>query len=74
VNRLETAFGDQVTFVHLNVDNPEARETLRQFGIRGRSQYLLVAPDGTILQHWFGPISHKEEAIAAELKAVAGMP
>ena len=75
VDRLEDQFGDQVEFVHLNVDAAHARDRLAEFGVRGRSQYLLVTTNGEVLNHWFGPIGHLEEAMAAEITtAIGGTP
>ncbi len=69
MNRLEAQFGDEIQFVHLNVDDPASRPLRDQFNVTHRSQYALVDANGEIVQRWFGPLgsSSIEGDIAAWL-------
>lgn len=60
MNRLEEEFGEQITFVDLDIDDRSLNGIRQQYGISGRSQYLLVDESNTVIQRWFGPLSEAD--------------
>lgn len=60
MDRLKAEFGDEITFIDLNIDDPAAREVMRDYGFRGRSEYALVDANGDIVRRWFGPLNEGE--------------
>lgn len=70
MDRLERDYGDQIDFVHLNYDRPEVPPFLEQYNVRRRSSYVLVDPEGNMIDQWVGPIQWEalntaiEDAIA----------
>jgi len=58
VNRLETEFGTDIEFVLLDWDNRGLNDFREQFGITGRTQYVLVDAQGKVIQRWFGPLNY----------------
>ena len=67
---LKGTFEGEVDFFDLDIDDASLNDLRRDKGISGRSQYVLLAPDGeTVLQQWFGPLSPStDEQIAGILK------
>lgn len=58
MNRLETEFGTEIEFVLLDWDNRGLNDFREQFGITGRTQYVLVDAQGKVIQRWFGPLNY----------------
>ena len=67
MNRLEEQYSDRVEFVWLNIDNSATLPMRQQYDIVGRSQYVLVGPDGSVVKRWFGYLD--EASVAAEIDA-----
>ena len=65
MNRLEETYKDQIDFIHVNFDNPEAAEVFRTYGVTNRSHYYLLDAEGTILYQWIGPL--REDEVATEI-------
>lgn len=61
-------YGSEVAFFHLDVDMPAGDSARSTYSITGRSQYILLGPDGAEAQRWFGPLSF--EAVSAEIDAL----
>jgi hypothetical protein len=57
VNGLEERFGAQVDFFHLNIDQSVTRDVRDRYGIRNRSEYVLLDAEGNIVKKWFGSLS-----------------
>jgi hypothetical protein len=51
---LQETFGDRIDFIHLNVDLAVTNSARERFGLTNRSQYLLVDPQGNIIDKWTG--------------------
>lgn len=72
MHRLEEQFSDRVDFVWLNIDDSTTLPMRQQYDIVARSQYVLVAPDGSPVKRWFGYLD--EASVAAEIEAyLAGL-
>lgn len=56
MNRLKQEFGEEITFIDLNIDDASTLEMRNQYGFRGRSEYVLVDADDNIVRRWFGPL------------------
>ncbi len=54
VHGLENLYGDQVTFIYLDRDDPATLELQDQLGYIYQPHFFLLAPDGTILGQWRG--------------------
>jgi hypothetical protein len=67
VNGLEEMFGDQVDFIHLNIDTPDEFAVAQTYEMYRRSQYTLIDADGTIVKTWFGLLN--EDQMRIELEA-----
>lgn len=65
VHRLEAEFWGEIDFVYLDQYDAANREILDRYGVRGRPTFILIDPDGTAAQRWFGAIG--EEQIRAIL-------
>lgn len=53
---LKETFEGQVDFFDLNIDDASLNQLRQSHKINGRSQYVLLAPDGEVLRIWFGPL------------------
>ncbi len=51
---LQETFGDRIDFIHLNVDLAVTNSVRERFGLTDRSQYILVDPQGNIIEKWIG--------------------
>ena len=63
---LEDTFEGRVDFIMLDWDDSSFDEIRQQLGITDRTQYVLVAPDGSILQRWYGILN--EESVANDIE------
>lgn len=70
VDGLKETYASQLDFFDLNIDDASLNQLRQANNITNRSQYVLLAPDGTILRQWFGPLdsSSMEAQIAAVLR------
>ncbi len=68
VHGLEAAYGSEVRFVYLDIDDPATKPFRDQLVFSGfRPHIFLLSPDGEILQEWIGftPADQLEPAIRA---------
>ncbi|MEM7345243.1 MAG: hypothetical protein AAF485_13470, partial [Chloroflexota bacterium] len=65
MHRLKEAYGDQIDFFVLDVDDATTEEVRLQYGLRNRSHYVLIDPEGKPIRLWAGHLN--EEAVFAEL-------
>ena len=63
---LQELYGDQVDFLHVDIENPGAQEAVGPVGITGRTQYVLTDGNGNVLHRWFGYIEQAELEMAFE--------
>ena len=68
MNGLKETFEGQVDFFDLDIDDASLNQLRQTHRINGRSQYVLLAPDGEILRTWFGPLD--ADSTEAQLSAV----
>jgi thiol-disulfide isomerase/thioredoxin len=72
VHQLQEQFGDPVDFLHVDVENPGAREAIAAVGMTGQTQYVLLDGAGDVVYRWYGIIDlSQSEAIFAELLSTA---
>ncbi len=69
MNRLKEEFGEEITFIDLNIDDRSTLDMRNQYGFRGRSEYALVDADDNIVRRWYGPLN-EGELVAALLEFV----
>ncbi len=67
VHRLEAEFWGEIDFVYLDQYDTANREVFDRYGVLGRPTFILIDPDGTAVERWFGAIP--EENIRAILTA-----
>ena len=60
MNGLEADFGEEITFIRLDVDDESTLSMREQYNLVQRSQYLFLAPDGSEIRRWFGPLQEAE--------------
>ena len=63
---IQETFQDRVIFVILDFDDKSLNDTRQQLGITAQAQYVLVSPDGEIVQRWFGRLNR--EAVEADIE------
>ncbi len=54
VNGLESEYGTQIEFVPINIDDPESTAYKQQYGFRYQPHFLLVSPEGEVIEEWLG--------------------
>jgi protein-disulfide isomerase len=52
VHGLEKAYGDRITFVRVNILNPENAPLMKQFGFSATPEFYLVNGKGEIIGSW----------------------
>ena len=57
---LQEQYGEQVDFLHVDVENPGALEAVGRVGITGRTQYVLTDSAGNVVYRWFGIITQAD--------------
>lgn len=62
IRSLRKQFKDRVDFLFLNVDNPGVLDAIAPYTLTGMTQYVLISPDGEIIQKWFGSVSEEDIA------------
>jgi thiol:disulfide interchange protein len=60
VHTLQGDYGDRVDFLHVDVENPGAMDTVGPYGITGKTQYLLLNGAGEVVQRWYGVLNEVE--------------
>ncbi|HNB54898.1 MAG TPA: hypothetical protein PK530_23315 [Anaerolineales bacterium] len=71
VSSLENLYKSQIDFVHLDWDDPDSDPVIEHYQVLRRSTYILLAPDGTVLWQWVGPLD--ELAVEGEFKKALEM-
>ena len=54
VHSLEATYWGKVEFVYLDIDNPDNSAMMQRYAFTAQPLFVLVAPDGTEIQRWFG--------------------
>lgn len=67
MNGIKGAQAGRVDFFDLDWDDKSLDSVRGQFEISGRSQYVLLDADGTVLRRWFGPLN---STLSVEIDAV----
>lgn len=57
VHGLEALYFDQVDFVYLDRESPRNADIVDEYGIRYQPVFILVNPDGSVIQRWDGAVS-----------------
>lgn len=60
VHGLEGEYWGQVDFVYIDRENADNQSVTQQYGIRSQPVLILVAPDGTEIQRWFGSVGEAD--------------
>jgi len=70
VDGLKETFEGRVDFFDLDIDDASLNKLRQAHNVNGRSQYVLLAPDGEILRIWFGPLDagSMEAQVSATLR------
>ncbi len=54
VHGLEAEYWGQVDFIYLDREAPENAAIVQEYGVRYQPIIYVLAPDGTVIQPWFG--------------------
>jgi hypothetical protein len=54
VHGLEADYWGRLDFIYIDRENPDNREVVERYGITYQPYFILIAPDGTEIQRWFG--------------------
>jgi hypothetical protein len=54
---LEEAYAGRVNVITYYWDNPEQRDLIKSYGMTDRAQYVLLDPDGEVIQRWYGGLN-----------------
>lgn len=57
MNGLQSTFGEQVDFIHLDIDEPLTLDVRTQFDLVDRSRYIFTDAAGNVVQRWFGSLN-----------------
>lgn len=60
VHGLESVYWGQVDFVYIDREDGANQSVTQRYGIRAQPVFVLVQPDGTEVQRWFGAVSEGE--------------
>ncbi len=60
VHGLEAEYWSQIDFVYLDIDDPSTNPVKERYGFRSQPTFVLIAPDGTPIQTWFGYVDADE--------------
>jgi len=60
VHGLEAEYWSRVDFVYLDREAPANAEVVNAYGIVYQPVFVLIRPDGTEVQRWFGGINPDE--------------
>ena len=69
VHGLEAEYGDQVTFVYLDIDDPATTPFKSQLGYIYQPHFFMLDGQGNVLQQWVG-MTTEAELEAALLAAI----
>jgi thioredoxin-like negative regulator of GroEL len=68
VHELEAEYWGKVDFVYLDRESAANRDVVEQYGIFGQPIFILIQPDGSEIQRWFGTVDL--DAVRQALDAV----
>ncbi|MBN1287936.1 MAG: thioredoxin family protein [Anaerolineae bacterium] len=54
VHGLEAEYWNEIDFVYLDRDDAANQETLDRYNFRYQPHFILISPDGEVVQQWFG--------------------
>ena len=54
VHGLEAEYWGQIDFVYIDRENPDNTTVVNAYGIASQPIFILINPDGTEAQRWFG--------------------
>jgi thioredoxin-related protein len=57
VHGLEAEYWGKVDFVYLDREDSANREVVRRYGIAGQPVFILIEPNGEVVQNWFGNVN-----------------
>lgn len=58
---LEEAYGQQIDFLHVNVDEPDSLPLMETYGFRSGTPHLILYDrSGNIIRQWFGIVTRDE--------------
>jgi thiol-disulfide isomerase/thioredoxin len=57
---LETAYGDKMYFVYLDIDNPATAKFQEQLGFQMQPQFFLLDEQGNVIKQWSGSVDETE--------------
>lgn len=57
---LEQQYGDQISFVYLDIDDSRTDDFKRQLGYRYQPHLFLLDGEGNITQQWLGFVTREE--------------
>lgn len=69
MNGVQAEFEGRVAVVNLNVGNPDNLAVQQAYGLRGHPSAVVIDADGTVTEHYVGPVD--AETLRAALAAVA---
>ena len=58
VHGLEAEFGDRMTFVYLDMDDPNTSSLMQAVNFTFRPHFTLIDGDGLIVDQWAGIVKH----------------
>lgn len=68
--RLQQQLSNRMDVIIFDVDNNDVTQTRYNFGMRSRSQYVLIDANQNVIKSWFGTLD--EAAMMAELDQLLG--
>lgn len=72
VHGLEAEYWGRVDFVYLDREDSANAAVTDRYSIRGQPVFILVAPDGSEVQRWFGSVSADDFRAALDGYLVQG--
>jgi thioredoxin-like negative regulator of GroEL len=54
VNGLEQEYEGRITFTRVDIDTPESRELKQKYNFRGQPYFVLLDPEGQVVDSWYG--------------------
>ena len=70
VHGLEAEYWGEVDFVYVDREAGANQNIVEQYGIFGQPVFILIAPDGSEIQRWFGRVD--AGTLASALDGVLG--
>lgn len=57
VHTLEAEYWGKIDFVYLDREEDVNKDWVETYGVRGQPVFVLIQPDGTVVEQWFGGVS-----------------